>query len=201
LLLTPEEKDTIANENQALIFYVVKLFRSTKIPYDELVSIANLGFGKALNSYDTERKTKFSTYAISCMRNEVLLFFRKEKLRIYNDVSMDATLATDKEGKALNIEDTMSQEYKEGRLSLEDDLLLNEDLDYMQKAIRHLTEREQYIITYRYGLVDGIILTQEEIARQIDMSQANVSKLEKVILGKLQTILKEQYNIEEIVLR
>lgn len=195
LLLTTEEKDQIAAENFTLVYYVANNFRNTRIDLTELVSIGVVGYAKALNAYDTERSVKFSTFAINCIQNEILFFLRKEKKHMQNNISMNLILSTDKNGNSLNMEDIVSEESGETR-SLEEGAELSSDIDMMRMAIKDLSPKEQYIVTYRYGLDRGIIKTQSEIAKTIDMSQANVSKIEKNILEKMKTLLKNKYQMD-----
>jgi RNA polymerase sporulation-specific sigma factor len=115
----------------------------------------------------------------------------------YN-VSLSTILSMDKNGNNLSLEETVSN-LDVDEISLEDDVLVSDDIKYLQLALEHLTPKERYIITYRYGLDRGIIKTQKEIADHIGMSQANVSKMEKNILDKIKKILKEKYNIEDSV--
>lgn len=200
MLLNEEEKNQIAEENYSLVFYVVKMFQNSGIPYDELASIAIVGYAKALNAFDTERNVKFSTYAINCIRNEILFFLRKEKGHMRNNVSMNTVLSMDKNGNNLSLEDTVSEQ-DGNRPSLEEDIMVADDVKFLRFALEHLTPKEQYIVTYRYGIDRGIIKTQKEIASHIGMSQANVSKMEKNILDKVKKILKEKYNMEDTVVK
>lgn len=194
LLLTTQEKETMAEENYSLVFYVVKMFQSSGVSYDELVSIAMVGYAKALNAFDTERNVKFSTYAINCIKNEILFFLRKERNHMKNSFSMNTVLSTDKNGNSLSMEETVSNLDNDEK-SLEQDVLLNDEIGILQKSLAFLSDKEKFIITYRYGLDRGIIKTQREIADTIGMSQANVSKIEKNILEKIKKILKDKYHV------
>lgn len=194
MLLTTEEKEIIAEENLSLVFYVVKMFQNSGVSYDELVSIAMVGYAKALNAFDTERNVKFSTYAINCIKNEILFFLRKEKNHVKNNVSMNFILSTDKNGNNLSLEETVSN-IDQNEKSLEENVMLSSDIEILMASLEELTEKERYIITYRYGLDNGIVKTQREIADVIGMSQANVSKIEKNILEKIRKILKDKYQI------
>ena len=189
MLLNKEQKNIIAEENYSLVFYVVNMFASSGIPFDELTSVATVGYAKALNAFDDERQVKFSTYAINCIRNEILYFLRKEKQYMTKTISMNTILSTDKNGNNLLIEDTVSFEKSENELDLEASFLLKEDLEAMITSLDSLSKKEKYIIIYRYGLFSQKIKTQKEIADKIGMSQANVSKLEKSILDKLKKLL------------
>lgn len=190
-MLTPEEKEQLAEENSSLVFYVVKMFQGSGVSYDELVSVAMVGYAKALNTYDTKRNIKFSTYAINCIKNEVLFFLRKEKRHIKNSVSLSSVLSTDKNGNNLLLEETVSN-YDLQDPSVEEKVITADDIEKLRKIVEELPEKERYIITYRFGLDGGIIKTQREIADDIGMSQANVSKIEKNTLDKIKQMMQEE---------
>ncbi len=185
------EKEQVAEENMPLVHYVVNMFLNSGIAYDELASIAMVGYAKALNKYDTEREVKFSTYAINCIKNEILFFLRKEKKHMKNNISMNMELSVDKNGNSLQLEDIISKEDLDVK-SLEDMIIDEDNKQILLKALKHLLPREQYIITYRYGLDRGIVKTQKQIAETILMSQANVSKIEKISLKKIKKLLKDE---------
>lgn len=190
-MLTPEEKEQLAEENSSLVFYVVKMFQGSGVSYDELVSVAMVGYAKALNTYDAKRNIKFSTYAINCIKNEVLFFLRKEKRHIKNSVSLSSVLSTDKNGNNLLLEETVSN-YDLQDPSVEEKVITADDIEKLRKIVEELPEKERYIITYRFGLDGGIIKTQREIADDIGMSQANVSKIEKNTLDKIKQMMQEE---------
>jgi RNA polymerase sporulation-specific sigma factor len=192
LLLDKEEREQVAANNMALIYYVVKMFLSSGVHYDELVSVAMVGYVKALNAFDKERNVKFSTYAINCIRNEILFFLRKEKRHMQNNLSMNFTLSNDKDGNTLSLGDTLEEE---SEVSVEETVMTNGDIDILYKAIDELSQKEQYVLTYRYGLDNGIVKTQKEIAEEIGMSQANVSKIERMILDKVKRLLRDKYRL------
>ncbi len=192
--LTEFEKNKIAEENYALVFYVVNMFHNTGIAYDDLVGAATEGYAKALNAYDDGRNTKFSTYAINCIRNEILFFMRKEKRHIVNNISLNKILASDKNGNDLSVEDTISNESGDVK-GLEDSVVLKEELEKMMESLDMLEDIDKYIIIHRYGLFGEKIKTQSDIASRTNMSQANVSKKEKLILEALEKILANEFNI------
>lgn len=183
------EKDKIAEENMLLVYYVVGMFKNSGIAHDELTSIAMVGYAKALNKFDTGRDVKFSTYAINCIKNEILFFLRKEKRHMKNNVSLNTILSLDKNGNDLQLEETISDCNNNGK-SLEDLIIDDDNKAILERMLDLLTPKERYIIVYRYGLDRGIVKTQKEIADNIEMSQANVSKIQKTALGKIQLLLK-----------
>lgn len=196
LFLTPEEKNKLAEENFNIIHYVAKSFSNTGLGHDELVSIGSVGFVKALNTYSEKKGAKFSTYAIICVKNEILHFLRREKKHVDNTVLSGNVMYSDGEGGVLTIEDTLSNKMNDEAF-VEDVILLNEDIEILMNAIRKLPKRDQFIIINRYGIGGRKVMTQEEIGEILGMSQANVSKLEQNIIKELNSLLKGKIDIEE----
>ncbi|MBQ2737465.1 MAG: helix-turn-helix domain-containing protein, partial [Clostridia bacterium] len=48
-----------------------------------------------------------------------------------------------------------------------------------------LKGRERVIIEMRYGLLNGVELTQKEVADKLGISQSYISRLEKKIINRL----------------
>ena len=58
------------------------------------------------------------------------------------------------------------------------------------KEIEKLSQRDKEIIEYRYGLNGKKELTQKEVASLMGISQSYISRIEKKVIKKLQTIIK-----------
>lgn len=192
-LLTPEEKDQYYEENKKLIYFAIKkISKPDGVDFTELESVGLYGFVKALNTYDKSNGTKFSTYSVKCILNEIYYFLRKEQKHLSMVDSLDKEISTDKNGNALTIGDTVSEELASGEKSLEERIMLMELHDVLIDALDYLEDDEKYLITYRYGLDNGVIKKQTDIAKELNMSQANVSKLERTCLKKLRGVLKRK---------
>lgn len=200
-MATIEEKNRLAEENYNLIYYMAKKFIGSKVPFDELVSLGNIGLAKAINGFNKDKGIKFSTYASACINNEILHFLRKEKKHMENDVSLFNIVGKTKNNTSdLNLGDVLEEkniENNKKRLSLEEELFLKEDIKILNKAIKKLAPREQIIIIYRYGLMGQKKKTQRDIAIMLNLSQANISKQEKIILEKLLKHLEGKIKVEE----
>lgn len=196
--LTQEEKDFLAAKNIPLIHSIVKKFSNTGIDYHELLSAGFIGYAKALDTFTKGKNVKFSTYAYRCIQNEILYFLRKEKRHKENDVSLSTPISTDKNGNIMTVESLISTE-DFGHRSVEQEAEINEVVKILLKVIdEYLTDLESFIIKSRYGLNHQQPKTQKEIADEIGMSQANVSKLEKGINDKLKKIMSSKYKIKSI---
>lgn len=186
IMLDSEEKERLAEENINVVYHVAKGFSNTVLDMDELISVALLGYAKALDSYRTDKNTKFATYAINCIRNEILYILKKEmKHRIHNE-SMNKVISVDKNGNNLQLEDILLSMEDKKNQGLEAQLVTNEKNEKVKEIIyTELTERERYVLCHRFELYGYKQKTQSELAVEMNMSQANISKIEKNVLKKM----------------
>ena len=186
MIIDSEERRRLAEENINVVYHTAKGFSNTIIDMDELISIALLGYAKALDSYRIDKNTKFSTYAINCIRNEILYILKKEmKHRIHNE-SLSKVISVDKNGNNLQLEDILLSMEDMKNQGLESQLVTSEKNDKLKQVIEtELTERERYVICHRFELYGAKLKTQSEIAKEMQMSQANISKIEKSVLKKM----------------
>ena len=113
------------------------------------------------------------------------MFLRKNK-RKKIEISLEETLNYDAEGNELRLEDI---------LGTDDDIVPHEfentmDKETLKKEIAVLDDREKEIMTLRYGLNNTEEYTQKEVAEMLGISQSYISRIEKKIIKKLQSIMK-----------
>jgi len=126
-----------------------------------------------------------ATYASRCIENEILMFLRKtSKLKL--EVSLDEPLKTDWDGNELLLSDVLGTRPDTVSCNLDKEI----ERDILRDALSHLSEREKRIIMLRFGLGGQQERTQKEVADLLGISQSYISRLEKRILGRLQTELK-----------
>ena len=77
----PKGREKLIVHNLRLVVYIAKKFESTGICVDDLVSIGTIGLMKAVDTFDSARRTRFSTYASRCIENAILspAHFQMEK--------------------------------------------------------------------------------------------------------------------------
>lgn len=188
--LTQAEKEAMARRHWKLVPHTIKQFYSPIYNHDDLMENGIMGLSNALEKFDPEKNTKFTTFACTCIRNEVLAYFKKEKKHTENTQSLNHVLTTDKNGHTLEVEDTIA--YDEEQQSMQaDELLIKEELkEYIQRSLHVLTDKQRAVIVLRYGLNGEMPKTQIDVAEEINMSQANVSKLEHDALNRLKYALR-----------
>ena len=142
-------RNILVEHNLRLVAHIIKKYYGTQSEQDDLVSIGTIGLIKAINTFDMNKNIKLSSYASRCIENEILMHFRNAK-KSAQDISLNETIDTDKDGNPLTLLDIMS---------VDDNIIDNLDLKLNSKKLgqfikEELNEREQKIIVLRYGL-DG----------------------------------------------
>ena len=103
-----------------------------------------------------------------------------------HNVSLNKVLSTDKNGNDLQLEEILlnMSDGEEGGLEVK---LLNAEKNERIKDVieNQLNDRERYVICHRYELFGMALKTQSQIAKETNMSQANISKIEKNVLKKM----------------
>ena len=217
-VLTQEEKDALwkritagdatARElyikgNLRLVLSVIKRFSGSSENADDLFQIGCIGLMKAIDNFDNTLGVKFSTYAVPMIAGEIRRYLRDNNSirvsRSLRDTAYKAIYAREivfaldaiqspvslyepvytEGGDTLYVMDQISDKKNREELWIEE-LSLNE-------AMKKLSDREHYIIELRF--FQG--KTQMEVADEIGISQAQVSRLEKNALKCMQNYLAQ----------
>lgn len=173
-------KSRLIEHNLRLVAHIIKKYYSSSADQDDLISIGTIGLIKAVNTFDSTKGIRLSSYAARCIENEVLMYFRSSR-KSAQDVSINEPIDTDKDGNALTLMDIMAAD---------DDILENLDCKIKSEQLRKyiievLSPREQTIVRFRYGLDGNEPLTQREVAQKLGISRSYVSRIEKKALSTL----------------
>ena len=173
-------KQTLVEHNLRLVVYIARRFDGDRTNLEDLISIGTIGLMKAIGTYRADRNIKLATYASRCIENEILMHLRK----IANqkaEVSLDEPINLDGEGNELLLSDILGTAEDDIQRPLEADA----EVMVLRQALIELPQREQEIVSMRFGLDGRKELTQKEVAQKMGISQSYISRLEKRILGKL----------------
>ena len=218
-----QAKESLVNENAGLIWSVAKRFIGRGAEPEDLYQLGCLGFLKAVEGFDPEFGTQFSTYAVPKIAGEIRRFLRddgavkvsrslKEQSAVINAARHRLTGALGREPTIAEISrqtnltpeeialaetataatESIQRENGDEGFSLEDVLTDTESEERMvekialRQAIGTLPEREQTVIRLRY--FHG--LTQQRVARVLDVSQVQVSRIEKKAISMLRNMME-----------
>lgn len=217
-----QASETLVKENSGLIWSVARRFLGRGTEGDDLYQLGCLGFLKAVDGFDLEYGTQFSTYAVPKISGEIRRFLRDDgavkvsrtikeqaasiklaRSQLTNVLGREPTVMeiSDKTGftpeeiavaeTATAATESIQRETGEDGFSLEDVLTDTQTEDSLvekislRQAISNLAERERMVIQLRY--FHG--LTQERVARVLDVSQVQVSRIEKKALANLRLLM------------
>ena len=173
-------RNRLVEHNLRLVAHIIKKYYGVQTEQDDLVSIGTIGLIKAIDTFKPDKNIRLSSYASRCIENEILMHFRSSK-KTAQDVSLNETIDTDKEGNPLTLMDIMA---------VDDNILDELDKKLNSRKLgqfirEELTERERRIIIMRYGLGNREPMTQKTVAKVMNISRSYVSRIETKALKKL----------------
>ena len=187
-----EAREEIITHNIRLVIsFVLSKFINTNYELSELVAVGLIGLIKGVDTFDVNKNFQFSTYAIKCIKNEILMFMRKEKQH-NNDKSLNEIIVTDNGGKELKLEDRLI----DINCDIVSDYEEKELYNIIRNIIDELPEKGKNIIIKRFGFIGNCILKQKDIAVELEMSESYISKKVYKILNDIENKLKETEIIE-----
>lgn len=217
-----EASERLITENAGLIWSIARRFTGRGTELEDLYQLGCLGFLKAVEGFDTEYGTQFSTYAVPKISGEIRRFLRddgavkvsrsiKEQAAAIRQTRSHLLQALGREPTVMEISrqtgftpeeiaiaenataamESIQRETGEEGFSLEQILTDTESEERMvekislMQAIDRLGEREAMVIRLRYFHA----LTQQRVAKVLDVSQVQVSRIEKKALAHLRELL------------
>lgn len=185
-----DARNKLVEHNLRLVAHIIKKYYSSGNDQDDLVSIGTIGLIKAINTFDMNKNIKLSSYASRCIENEILMYFRNLK-KTSQDISLNDTIDTDKDGNSLSLFDILATED-----NIIDDinkkLNLKKIYDYIDSE---LDEREKQVIYMRYGLSGQKPVTQREVAKVLGVSRSYISRIETKALKTLRRKYERSSNL------
>ena len=109
-----------------------------------------------------------------------------EKVRHIRKISQDTVSLETSVGD--DDEDSKLEDFIEDVKTISPDRAAARELlkDYVQTVMEGLTPREQKILEMRFGLVDGVSHTLEEVGREFDVTRERIRQIEAKALEKIQ---------------
>lgn len=218
-----EASETLVEENSGLIWSVAKRFLGRGTEADDLYQLGCLGFLKAVEGFDLQYGTQFSTYAVPKIAGEIRRFLRDDgavkvsrglkeqsatikstRNRLTNILGREPTIQEISRQTGFTPEEialaetataateSIQRETGDEGFSLEDILTDTESEERMvekialRQAIDRLPDRESMVIKLRYFHA----LTQDRVAKVLNVSQVQVSRIEKKAITQLRELLR-----------
>ena len=200
--------------NMGLVYTCAHRLKGRGMEFEDLVQAGCVGLIKAADAFDEARGAAFSTYAVPVILGEMKRLFReggsikvgrslkeraRDLLRAQNTlaeelnrepsiaelagrVSMEVSEAAMLLGSAMPVL-SLTEEDGGGEWDLPVESPTEDACDRiaLNEALRTLEERDRLLVEYRYYRS----MTQSETAARLGMTQVQVSRREKAVLGRL----------------
>ena len=181
-----EAREKLITHNLRLVSHIARKYLVPGYGQDDLISIGVIGLIKAVNSYKAGSGTALGTYAARCIENEILMTLRASRKR-RSDVSLSDPIGTDGEGNDITFQDILGTDPD----ALEEDVIRRVTLEKVRGVLHALPARERMVLELWYGLTDGVVHPQHEIARMLGISRSYVSRVEKRAVELLRDAVDE----------
>ena len=179
-------REKLINHNMRLVAHVCKKYNGAA-EADDLLSVGSLGLIKGIDSFKKDKGSQLSTYVSRCIENEVLMLLRANKKHKIC-VSIEDPVGVDKDGQEMSLYDIIPQNQEQDPdYIVERKVMIEEILSIMRK---HLSDREYQIICLRYGLIDHIERTQQEVAQILQISRSYISRIETKAIA----LIREEFS-------
>lgn len=215
--------EQLVTENSGLIWSVARRFIGRGVETEDLYQLGCLGFLKAVEGFNPEYGTQFSTYAVPKISGEIRRFLRDDgTLKVSRSLKEQAASIKSVRNKLIALlgreptiqelsdqtgfspeeiaiaetataaTESIQQETGEDGFCLENILTDTESEERMverialRQAVEKLPERERLVIQLRYYHS----LTQQRVAKVMNVSQVQVSRIEKKALEKIREFMR-----------
>lgn len=99
-----EAKEILVTENSGLIWSVARRFLGRGVESDDLYQLGCLGFLKAVDGFDLQYGTQFSTYAVPKIAGEIRRFLRDDgTVKVSRSIKEQAVQISTTRGKLINL--------------------------------------------------------------------------------------------------
>lgn len=183
-------REEFINNNIGLVIDIV-LNKFMQFDYDkrELVAVGCEGLIKAVDTFDIAKGNEFSTYARSCIYNEIMTFLRMIK-KNSNVLSFDDFIIYDEDDISIKLEDVISSEE-----DIEEEYIKKVynkiQLKLLRQSIECLNKHNKEILMLYFGFYNNKRYTCEEIGKMMNISKSGVSISIKRSLSKLKDRMEE----------
>ncbi len=177
-----EAKNILIEKNLRLVAHIAKKY-SNNNNLDDLISIGTIGLIKGINSFNSSKGVKLSTYVSRCIDNEILMYMRSTK-KLNSEIFLNEPIGRDKDDNIVTLQEILENNEK----NIEDSVDLKLKINLLKEKMNTiLTDREKYILNMRFGLLGTKPQTQNQIADTLNISRSYVSRLETKAIEKLST--------------
>lgn len=208
-----KEQESLFEDSKGLVFYCINHFNAKceSLTREDLEQEGYMGLIYAIDHFDPQQETQFSTYAVHCINGFLLHAAYHDRLihiptyMLNMIISGEKDITTDAELQNVfspSVSFDTTQVFSNGDdtdLTLADSLAGDGEsrlrafigMDSLQKDLKHsldvLNDKEKQVIEMRYGFVNDTPQTLQAIGDYLGVTRERVRQIEERALKKLQS--------------
>lgn len=168
--------ERLVTSNLKFVVNIAKTYRSSGVPFSDLISEGNIGLIKAAKKFDCNKNVKFISYAVWWIKNSI-----QECIDRY-ETPCETNNVDDYVFNVSGCEDkyNLINEDFENELAV-----LQSRKDSVDELMKCLKERELLILASYFGLYDNKEKTLDEIGAEMNLTKERVRQIKDKALIKL----------------
>ena len=141
-----EARNILIERNLRLVAHVCKKYSTTNVEQDDLISIGTVGLIKGIQSFNSKKGVRLSTYVSRCIDNEILMHLRTIK-KHGAEVFLEDTIGKDKDDNTISLQEVLENDER----SIEDEVDLKIKIKKLYRKMKEvLKDREKLILEMRF---------------------------------------------------
>ena len=187
-------KDSLITDNLKLIDYTISKM-NLRYNLEDCYGAGLIGLVMAGKTYKADKGCKFTTYAICCIKYEIMKYLKSEKTykrkTNINNISLDEPLYIDSIGNELNLYDTL-----ESDINIEKECEEKHKRELLYKIISILDDKDRIIMNHYYGLNGYETLNKQELKKKLNISAETVTRHIDKSIKIIRKIMKSKGVVE-----
>ena len=173
--------------NLGLVPYTINQM-NLKCDYEDFYDVGVDGLIKASSKFGKNQKCKFSTFAVACIKNEIL---KELHVRSYNKRKANyMTVSLSEETKNENdfLDNLLKSDF-----DLEQEILEREKIELLKTIISILEPNDKFMMEHYFELWGNKKMTQKEMAKFLNVKVSYVSYRIKRAMRIIKKIMEDKY--------
>ncbi len=179
-----ESRNRLVEANLKLVIHIAQRYNGASLNLEDLIQEGNLGLIRAVEKFDPDHGTKFSTYAGSWIQGKILNYcITRGKI-----TSNELPLAYKKDDADREIQITSTELHSTGE-ELDEYLIAQETREKVTKTVNrllekgHLSQKDVEVFKSRVYLEK----TLREIGEELEITKQRVKQIEQKVYQRLKT--------------
>lgn len=193
IIINKKKEEELFEKHRKLVYYIAKknrIFLDSN-DYEDIIQVGNIGLIKAIRSYAISKNIKFATYASVCIRNEMLMYLRKERKK-QKVIYLEQIIGEDSDGKQLTIYDTIEASDSDSDFIQEIEIQ-EMFIKIVNIIINCLKPQQRSIMLYRI-----LGFTQKEIGSSLNISSNYVNRLQWYATNIIKKVVEIQIDYKKV---